>query len=185
MAAATIILPSGTVPATPAASTISLYSNGSNVPAFVNPSGVAIALSGGSAATNSTPADPTGTSNTTGLMAGCAGTFTPATTGRMLLMAALNGTNSTATAGDGVKCQLRYGTGSAPANAGALVGTAVGNICTMVLMRATASDLQSLTCIAIVTGLTLGTVYWLDLSEAAIVAGTGQLKNISLVAIEI
>jgi hypothetical protein len=184
MAAPAITLATGTVPATPAASKVSLYANTSNVPAFVNPSGQAISLSGGGVASVSTPSDPTGTTDTTGKMAGLAVSFTPATTGRVLVTVTGDATNSGATAGQGAKAQIRYGTGSAPANAAALTGTAVGAMVTATLMRATA-DLIPISLTAVITGLTLGTAVWLDLQEVALTSGTGQLKNLTVTIVEV
>lgn len=132
-----------------------------------------------------TPADPTGTANTSGLMMGLALPITPQFSGRLLIHVTGNLTNSTATAGDGAKTQIRYGTGSAPANGGALAGTAVGSLQTSVLERATANDLQTFSMSALVTGLTLGTPVWVDISLAAVVAGTALAKNVNAIAIEI
>jgi len=133
-----------------------------------------------------TPADPTGTTNTSGLMMGIgvANSLTPLYTGRVLAIISGNLTNSTAAAGDGAKVQIRYGTGAAPANGAALTGTAVGYIVSSVLERATAGDLQGFACQAIISGLTTGTGYWFDISLAAIVGGTGQAKNLSVSVIE-
>lgn len=185
MAASEIILTNGATPATPAAGKVKVFANSSKRLAQVDDTGAVMPFIGGGATYAATPADPTGTANTTGLMAGLAGSITPATSGRLLIMASGNLTNSTATAGDGCKTQLSYGTGSAPANAAALTGTQVGNVVSGVLERNTAGDLQGFCCMALVTGLTVGTAYWLDLTEAAIVGGTGQVKNISLIAVEV
>ena len=186
MTAAAITLPTGTAPSAPGASKTALYANASGVlTQITGASGTAMPLLGGGVVASSTPADPTGTTNTTGKMAGLAGSFTPATTGRLLLMASGNLTNSTAAAGDGCKVQLSYGTGTAPANGDTITGTQVGNLVSSVLERGTASDLQGFCCLALVQSLTVGTAYWLDLTEAAIVGGTGQAKNISLIAVEI
>lgn len=133
----------------------------------------------------SAPADPTGTTDTTGKMMGLAVAFTPNVTGRVLILVTGNLTNSTATAGDGAKAQIRYGTGAAPANAAALTGTAIGSILTSVLERATASDLQPLCLVGVASGLTVGTQIWVDLGLAAIVGGTGQVKNLNVVIIEL
>jgi hypothetical protein len=132
-----------------------------------------------------TPADPTGTTNTTGLMMGLAGVTTPLFSGRLLIMVAGNLTNNTGTAGNGAKAQIRYGTGAAPTNGGALAGTTAGGFVSAVLMRATASDPVPFALHAIVTGLTIGADYWIDLALAAIVAGTGQAKNLSISVTEI
>lgn len=131
------------------------------------------------------PADPTGTTDTTGKMMGLAGAFTPQFSGRVLIFITGNLTNSTATAGDGAKAQITYGTGTAPVNGAALTGTAVGSIQSSVLERATASDFQTYSLVALVTGLTIGTAIWVDVRLAAIVGGTGLCKNNNIVVIEI
>jgi hypothetical protein len=136
-------------------------------------------------ASQSTPSDPAGIGNTSGLMAGLAGAITPVSTGRICVTISGSLSNDTAAAGNGAAVQIRYGTGSAPANAAALAGTAVGGKVSSVLERATANDLQPFSIQAIVTGLTIGTAYWLDLSLAAIVAGNGLAKNISITAFEL
>lgn len=130
------------------------------------------------------PSDPTGTSNTSGLMMGLAGSITPVRTSRIMIIISGNLTNSTATAGNGAKTAIRYGTGSAPANASALTGTQLGNIVSSILERNT-SDLQPFSIQGIASGLTPGTAYWIDTSVAAIVAGTGQIKNLSITALEV
>lgn len=133
----------------------------------------------------SSPSDPTGTTDTGGKMMGLAGSITPATTGRVLVI--VNGTisNSTGTAGNGAKAQLRYGTGTAPANAAALTGTAAGSLVSALLERATASDPYPFSIQARINGLVIGTVYWLDISLAAISAGTAVAKSLTITAVEV
>lgn len=133
----------------------------------------------------STPADPTGTASTTGVMMGLAVAITPVYTGNIYVHICGNLTNSTATAGDGAKAQIRMGTGAAPANAAALVGTAYGSVVSSVLERAVASDLQPFCACAIVTGLTISAPYWIDISLTAIVGGTALAKNLSVTAFEL
>jgi len=135
--------------------------------------------------TQSTPSNPTGTSNTTGLMMGLNQSITPQITGRLLVIICGNISNGTGTAGNGGKVQIRYGTGSAPANAAALTGTTAGNQVSSVLERATANDPQCFMCMAIITGLTAATTYWIDVALAAIVAGTTSITNLSFIAMEI
>lgn len=186
MAASEILLTNGATPATPSAGKTKQFVNASKQACTVDDAGtVRILDPTGPALYQATPADPTGTTDTTGKMMGLAGSITPITTGRLLIIISGNLTNSTAAAGDGAKAQIRYGTGSAPANAAALTGTTVGNQVSSVLERATASDLQAFTCQAIVTGLTIGTAYWIDIALAAIVGGTGQAKNLSVSVAEI
>ena len=132
-----------------------------------------------------TPNDPTGTTSTVGVMMGLGAVLTPQFSGRVFVCVNGNLTNSTAAAGNGAKVQIRFGTGTAPANGAALTGTAMGSIQTSVLERATANDLQTFCVLAIVTGLSLGTQIWLDISLAAVTAGTGLAKNINISAMEI
>jgi hypothetical protein len=175
----------GTDPGAPASGTgrLSADSNG-NLQQTKN-GGTTVKLIGGGAGASTNPADPTGNATTTLTMMGLAGTFTPTKSGNVLVLFSFNGTNSTATAGDGVRAQLSYGTGAAPANAATLTGIQVGPIVTSVLERATASDLQGLSLHWLITGLTIGTAYWYDLAVSAVVGGTGQVKNIAMTAIEI
>lgn len=130
-----------------------------------------------------TPSDPTGTTNTTGKMAGLAARITPAATGRVYIVIAGNGTNSGATAGQGVKTLIRYGTGASPANGASLLGTTAGSTVTATLMAASA-DLIPISVSAIVSGLIVGTSYWFDVQQAALTGGTGQLKNLSVSIVE-
>lgn len=186
MAASELLVTNGSTPATPAAGKTKLFVNANKQVAQINDAGtVEILARSAAAAHQSTPANPTGTTNTTGVMAGLAGSITPTQTGRVLAIISGNMSNSTAAAGDGCKTQIRFGTGAAPANGAALTGTAVGNIVSMLLERATASDPFPFSVQAIVTGLTIGTTYWFDLSEAAVAAGTGILTNLSVSLIEL
>lgn len=131
-----------------------------------------------------TPADPTGTTSLTGVMMGLAGVLTPISSSRIAILISGNLTNSGATAGQGSKTQIRFGTGTAPASADALTGTVVGSLVSSILERNVA-DLQAFSCHGIVTGLTAGVAYWIDLGLAAITSGTGQAKNISITAFEL
>lgn len=124
------------------------------------------------------PSNPTGTTNTTQVMMGLAGAITPAVTGTIMIM--ISG-DATATSTDGYKYQLRYGTGSAPANGAALTGTAAGSLVTI----ATVANKTPFSTQAIVTGLTPATAYWFDLALAAVTAGTASVLDISLSAFEI
>jgi len=144
-----------------------------------------ITFSNSTPLTVATPADPTGTTNTTGVMMGLGVLITPAFSGRIKMTVTGNLTNSTGTAGNGAKTQLRYGTGTAPANAAALTGTAVGSVLTSVLERATANDLQPFSAVYVVTGQALGAACWVDISLAAVVAGTALVKNLTVVLEEI
>ncbi|HYM22528.1 MAG TPA: hypothetical protein VEU08_04955 [Vicinamibacterales bacterium] len=133
------------------------------------------------ASAQSTPGNPVGTTNAAGLMMGLAGSITPQYSGRMLLI--ISGTISNNTASDGAKVQARYGTGGAPANAGALTGTAVGGF-VQFTMPATGGLKSPFSLNAVITGLTLGTAYWLDVALAAITGGTAAITDVSISAHE-
>ena len=127
------------------------------------------------------PADPAGTASTAAMvMMGLAGSITPAQNGRILI--ALSGDVAQTTTADGAKWQLSYGTGAAPANGAALAGTQVGSNPTMTFL--TGVLLVPFSSQAIVTGLTVGTAYWLDVALAAITGGTASVSKLSLSAHE-
>jgi hypothetical protein len=186
MAASEVLVTNGATPATPAAGKTKVFVNATKQLAQVNDAGVVETVLRSAAATaQSSPANPTGTTDTAGKMMGLAGSITPTQTGRMMIVVTGNLSNSTAAAGDGAKTQIRYGTGSAPANAAALTGTTAGSLISMLLERATASDPFPFCVAAVVTGLTVGTAYWVDLSLAAITGGTAILTNLSISIVEI
>jgi hypothetical protein len=125
-----------------------------------------------------TAAIVTGTTDTTGVMMGLAGSITPTRSGKVAIMASFEMLN---TADDPV-AGLRYGTGSAPANGDALIGTAAS-----ALIRATFADANEVipaSCVAYVTGLTLNTAYWLDLSLQSIAGGSVSVQSVTLIAVE-
>ena len=185
MASSELIMTEGSAPSTPASGKSKLFFNSSKNPASIDDTGRTIDLVIGPATYQATPGNPTGTTNTSGLMAGLAGAITPAFSGRVMIIISGRITNSGGTAGQGAAAAIRYGTGSAPANGAALTGTEIGNITAMLLERSTASDPFPFTCSALVTGLVLGTAYWIDLRQAASVGGTGVVSNISISAFEV
>ncbi len=128
-----------------------------------------------------TPADPTGTTNTTGLMMGLAGAITPNVTGKVLIH--ISGDIASDTSGDGANVQIRTGTGTAPANAAALTGTAAGGLVKFVAAANAQKAPFSLS--AIVSGLTISTAIWIDVGLAAVTGGTATIKDISISAIEV
>jgi hypothetical protein len=125
---------------------------------------------------------PTGTTNTTGVMMGLAGAITPGTSGTVLVT--ICGQMGNTVSGDGCKYQIRYGTGSAPANAAALTGTAVGPQPNPIFFP-TPSYTSPFSITAVITGLTPGTAYWIDLTLAAVTGGTASVANVGVSAIEV
>ena len=127
----------------------------------------------------------TGTTSTTSVMMGLAAAITPNAvvgTGNLLINVCGDCFNATAIA-DGGTITIRYGTGTAPANAAALTGTAVGGA--VVFNQATTAEKHPFALNAVVTGLTLGTAYWIDVSLAALTGGTATIENVSVSIIEI
>jgi hypothetical protein len=128
------------------------------------------------------PADPAGTTSTTGVMLGLNGSITPTRTGRVLM--ALSGTLANATAiGDGAALQLRYGLGSPPANGAALAGTAVGGLAQYV--ASTTAQTVPVSLQALVSDLRLNTATWVDASLAALTGGTATVTGVSLTLLEV
>lgn len=129
------------------------------------------------------PSDPTGTTNTSGVMMGLAGAITPSSTGRIMFM--ISGTVETTVSTSGCRYQIRYGTGTAPSNGASLTGTAIGNEQVITIFATSPSDSPPFSLQAIVTGLTPSTAYWFDLSLGAVTSGTAAAKEISMSAFEI
>lgn len=128
------------------------------------------------------PSDPTGTTNTSGLMMGLGGFIVPKKTGNVHIT--ISGTITNNTGGDGANVQLRYGTGAIPANAGALTGTTVAGLVKFINPTALTTKVPFMVQ-GIVTGLTLGTRYWIDTGLAAVTGGTASITDVGISAYEI
>lgn len=126
-----------------------------------------------------------GTTNTGGVMAGMGSgvTITPSTTGRILVILSGYFTSAVANAFAAVVA-LKYGTGTAPAHGAAITGTSIGNAQAWGT-SSTAGALVPFTCQAIVTGLAIGTTYWLDAAYgSSSVSSTAKLNTAIICAIE-
>ena len=126
------------------------------------------------------PANPAGTTSTTLVQAGLGVTYTPKSTGRLLII--VTGEVNNNTADDGAQVKLVYGTGTAPANGAAATGTAISPAYTVTVSLA--SQNFPFTLISTVN-LTVGTQYWFDLQFAAVTGGTASLSNITVTIIEL
>lgn len=169
-------------PNAPSAGKIELWVSDDSVPRlrFIDQDSNVKDLALGPIVSQSTPANPTGTTDLTGKMMGLALAVTPALTGNVKLT--ISGSMANNTINDGAAAQSRYGTGSAPANGDALTGTAAGAVKTFTSLIA--ADRHGFTCVVYLTGLTLGTAYWVDLSLKAITGGTANLFDLDMVAEE-
>jgi len=159
----------------------------SEVLAFKDASDVWRVLSpqGAKAVLNAAHQSPTGTASTSYVMMGLGATaaITPTNSGRLSITAWGNIGNNTAN--NGAKARLVYGTGTAPVNGAAQTGSGACANTPNVAFDSTANNQSapfSMTCI--VSGLTPATAYWIDLSVAAITAGTATVTGVSVQALE-
>lgn len=122
--------------------------------------------------------NPTGTTSATGVMMGMGGTckITPSSTGRVQVW--FIGDDSNTSINTDTRT-VRYGTGTAPANAAALTGTSFGNN-TQVISTAAAPYSFHLGGIAF---LTVGTAYWFDMGLGTN-GGTASLTNVNCSVVE-
>jgi hypothetical protein len=128
------------------------------------------------------PANPGSTNSTTRKMMGLGATckITPSKTGIVVFQ--MEGYYSNTSTG-GLVYLLRYGTGSAPANGDAVVGSSG-------LQENTVSDAQNgiqaaFSTLQVVTGLTVGTQYWFDLHLATVTTGFASVAGLNATAFEL
>lgn len=124
--------------------------------------------------------NPTGTTSATGVMMGMGGTckITPSSTGRVQVWFIGDDTNSSGSTPTNTR-SVRYGTGTAPANAAALTGTSFGNN-TQIVSTATGTYSFHLGGVAF---LTVGTAYWFDMGLGTN-GGTASLTNVNCTVVE-
>ncbi|MEM0241251.1 MAG: hypothetical protein QXP29_07310 [Candidatus Nezhaarchaeales archaeon] len=128
----------------------------------------------------SSPSNPSGTTSTTAVQMGIGVTYTPATTGRLLVIVTGEAANNTA--GDGATVQLSYGTGTAPSNGAAATGTAVGSKISVTSNAASQTVPFSLA--YVISNLAVGNSFWFDLQVAAVTGGTASVSNLTVLIIE-
>jgi len=130
------------------------------------------------------PASPGGTTSTTGVMMGLGASckLTPATTGRIRFTIVGNVTNNNTSKTTFVTG--RYGTGTAPSNGAALTGTLFNNGVTSTTTAA-GSPASIFTLEGIISGLSVGTQVWYDVSVATNdAATTSSIANLTCLAQE-
>jgi hypothetical protein len=120
---------------------------------------------------------PGAITSSTGKMVGFAIPMTPVRSGK--IVANISGPMNCSTAAS-VNCGLRIGTGAAPVNGAATIGTAFAG---GVIVTSTAGYWFSISCTGLFPGV-VGTTYWIDLSVAS---GTGTLtfSNFAFTAMEL
>lgn len=148
-----------------------LITNGTNSLSISCPT-CTVSSSGSVNATS--PANQTGTSSVPGVMEGAYITITPQTTGRISIN--VSGYSQSTLSGDGCKIQIRYGAYNLGANGAALAGSALGTGIQAISGGAGAGVPFSRS--YDLTGLSLGTKQYIDLSQAQVNGGTCTLYNI-------
>jgi hypothetical protein len=133
------------------------------------------------ARTIATPSNPTGTTSTSGVMMGLAGTITPATSGKVLLI--INGQMVNSTITDGCLIQLAWGTGIAPINGAAPTGNTLGS--NLAGNGAAANQILPFSVSGYVPNMTVSTAQWIDLKATALTGGTCNVQAITVIAIEL
>jgi hypothetical protein len=128
------------------------------------------------------PTNPTAITGATAKMLGLAVAFTPRRTGRVLFVAKGNITcNTTA---ETTTVQLKYGTGTAPANDAADAGTQAGVDSTFTALTGVLT--VPFADVALVDSLTIGTAYWFDYNAKTSNAGaTGRVLDLNVTVLEV
>jgi hypothetical protein len=130
-----------------------------------------------------TSAAPTGNVSTTEKAMGLAFAFTPTKTGNLLVWIAGVALNATA-AGDGTSITGRFGTGTAPVN-GATSGLGTGFGLQQHFIASTTAGQQGFMCMGKITGQTLNTALWFDLSLLAVTGGGSTVKDVQFMVMEV
>jgi hypothetical protein len=110
------------------------------------------------------------------------GTVFTATSPKMLLT--ITCTLNNGTAGQGVVANGAYGTGTGPAQGAAAVGTTFG-LQAIMYSAAANQSVGGLVIQDVVSSLTVGTTYWMDLQFAWVTGGTANVSNAIAIATEI
>lgn len=124
----------------------------------------------------STPSDPSTTTSTTGVMMGINSTITPVKSGKILII--ISGDTDNSTNSRGTVIGLRVGTGTPPVNGSSLTGTSYGGLKNFFQNNSVVRSPFTLN--SIVSSLTIGNTYWVDISLAAVTSGTARVRNISV-----
>jgi hypothetical protein len=129
----------------------------------------------------STALNPVSSTTPAGVMMGVGSTCTLTPTYSTRMRIEFNGNISNSASSSSNTIQVRFGTGSAPANGAALTGTVVGS--TYNNQTQTTGVFTPFATSAILTGLTPGTAVWFDISVGPS-AGTGTASSVTCNAME-
>ncbi|WP_375791294.1 hypothetical protein ACE102_17525 [Bradyrhizobium sp. vgs-9] len=137
-----------------------------------------IALALNNATLQAAPSNPAGVASFVMLGLGSTCHITPIYSTRILVT--ISGHASNGGAGTFTNLTIRYGTGTAPANGASPTGTTA----TTPMSVASSTNLTPFSLTTIITGLTAGVAYWLDLSASPL-SGTSSLGGINCTAVEL
>lgn len=196
MASSIVELTNGTAPATPNAGLLDIFASSSKQLSTIDDAGNILSapvireaetIAVRPQKTSAVSASPTGNVSTTekamglGLVAGF--TLTPQVTGNVVVIMTGVALNSSA-AGDGTNITGRFGTGTAPSNGATTgLGTAFGTI--QHFIGSTTAGQQGFTVMGIISGQSLNTALWFDISLLAVTAGGSTIKDVQIIAFEI
>lgn len=127
------------------------------------------------------PVNPAGTTSTTGVHTGLGATITPTVTGKVL--AIISGTMVNAVANKWPLVQMRWGTGTPPANGAAPIGTPIGSI--GFLTGNTVNNGTPFSLPGVILNAVIGVPLWLDLVQSTTAGGTTTLSYVSVTAVEL
>jgi hypothetical protein len=140
-----------------------------------------------SVATNfGTSAAPTGTTSTAAyVMMGLGSSWKITPTTFTSVRATINGQMANSTTGDGINIIVAYGTGTAPSNGASVTGTTVGINTIFTDLTGLLTNGAPFCKNVIITGLTPGTAYWIDIQCKAVTGGTASILNLEFSAQEL
>lgn len=150
---------------------------------FLNTSGANI-VSGRAIGSNQTNNNMSAISNQTPVMFGAGCIVTPTVSGNILVMVQGRFGQQNAANFD-LAYGLYYGTGAAPAQGVAGVGTAFGLGNYAAIQGTNNANADTIFIVGVAAGLTLGTAYWFDLQVFTALNMLGYIGNVLLVAVEI
>ena len=120
--------------------------------------------------------NPTGTTSTVGVMVGLGYTITPTINGKVFV--AISGSCVSDTANVGGNAQLRWGTGTPPANGDAVTGAQVGGIAQRQQGSWSAGATSPFSLSGIIST-SAGTTIWVDLQQTVVGSGTFSVLNVA------
>lgn len=159
----------------------SILTQGSGI-SITGTTNATIALSLANATLQASPSNPSGTTSASAVMMGIGGSchITPVYSTRVRL--SIQGYSSNNTTVDQVLVNARFGTGTAPINGAASIGTSVGS--TVQSLSSPANYQTPFNVGGIITGLSAGTAYWFDLAVSQGTGGTASVGSLSCSADE-